>query len=83
MIDPNCKDKDLLALVTYISADERAHHLDAFPIDVWVRRILENEYPKGYPYEQYAPYNGIFQQYMFAYYRNSESGKEAERNVEA
>ena len=24
MIDPNCKDKDLLALVTYISADERA-----------------------------------------------------------
>lgn len=24
MIDPECKDKDLLALVTYISADERA-----------------------------------------------------------
>ena len=24
MIDPNCKDKDLLSLVTYISADERA-----------------------------------------------------------
>ena len=24
MIDPDCKDKDLLALVTYISADERA-----------------------------------------------------------
>jgi len=24
MIDPACKDKDLLALVTYISADERA-----------------------------------------------------------
>ena len=24
MIDPNCKDKDLLALVNYISADERA-----------------------------------------------------------
>ena len=59
------------------------HHLDAFPVDVWVRRILENEYPKGYPYEQYAPYNGIFQQYMFAYYRNFEIGKEAERNVEA
>lgn len=24
MIDPNCRDKDLLALVTYISADDRA-----------------------------------------------------------
>ena len=27
MIDPDCKDKDLLALVTYISADERADTL--------------------------------------------------------
>ena len=45
------------------------HHLDAFPIDVWVRRILENEYPQGYPFERYHPYNGVYQQYMFAYYR--------------
>ena len=27
MIDPDCKDKDLLALVTYISADERAEEV--------------------------------------------------------
>ena len=46
------------------------HQLDAFPIDVWVRRILENEYPKGYPFERYSPYNGVYQQYMFAYYRS-------------
>ena len=46
------------------------HHLDAFPIDVWVKRILENEYPDGYPYERYHPYNGVCQQYMFAYYRS-------------
>ena len=45
------------------------HHLDAFPQDVWIRRILENEYPKGYPFEAYSPYNGVYQQYMFAYYR--------------
>lgn len=45
------------------------HHIDAFPIDVWVKRILENEYPKGYPYDAYSPYNGVYQQYMFAYYR--------------
>ncbi len=46
------------------------HHVNAFPVDVWVRRILEEQYPNGYPFERYAPYNGIFQQYMFAYYRH-------------
>ena len=46
------------------------HHIDAFPIDVWIRRILDNEYPGGYPMEEYSPYNGIYQQYMFYYYRN-------------
>ena len=46
------------------------HHVDAFPIDVWIRRILETEYPNGYPFERYSPYNGICQQYMFAWYRH-------------
>ena len=46
------------------------HHLDAFPVDVWIRRILEREYPDGYPFEKYAPYNGVYQQYMFAYGRS-------------
>ena len=46
------------------------HRTDAFPIDVWVRRILDEQYPAGYPMEEYRPYNGVYQQYMFAYYRN-------------
>ena len=46
------------------------HHLDTFPVDVWIRRVLDNEYPGGYPFERYSPYNGVFQQYMFAYYRS-------------
>ena len=50
------------------------HHIDAFPIDVWIKRILEQEYPNGYPYEKYSPYNGIYQQYMFAYYRHNPKG---------
>lgn len=45
------------------------HQLDAFPIDVWIRRVLDAEYPGGYPRERYSPYNGVCQQYMFAYYR--------------
>lgn len=52
------------------------HHTDAFPVDVWVRRILEEQYPQGYPYERYSPWNGIFQQYMFAYYRHREAGRQ-------
>ena len=46
------------------------HHTDAFPVDVWVKRILAEHYPDGYPFEKYSPYNGIYQQYMFAYYRH-------------
>ena len=45
------------------------HHVNAFPVDVWIRRVLDEQYPRGYPIEKYAPYNGIYQQYMFAYYR--------------
>ena len=50
------------------------HHMDAFPKDVWIRRILEAEYPGGYPEEKYRPYNGVYQQYMFAYYRKEAAG---------
>ena len=46
------------------------HHLNAFPRDVWVNRVLALEYPKGYPFDAYSPYNGIYQQYMFAWYRH-------------
>ena len=49
------------------------HHMDAFPVDVWVKRILEEYYPDGYDLERYRPYNGVFQQYMFAYYRSIKS----------
>ena len=46
------------------------HHIDAFPIDVWIKRILKEQYPEGYPFSRYTPYNGIYQQYMFAWYRH-------------
>ena len=49
------------------------HHLDAFPVDVWIKRIIARQYPDGYPYERYAPYNGVYQQYMFAHYRHREN----------
>ena len=51
------------------------HHLNAFPRDVWIKRVLAQEYPQGYPFEQYSPYNGVYQQYMFACYRNRPQNK--------
>ena len=45
------------------------HRLDAFPVDTWIRKALENEYPDGFPADRYRPFNGVYQQYIFAYYR--------------
>lgn len=38
------------------------HRLDAFPIDVWVKRVLERFYPDGFPG---YPCPGVAQQYLF------------------
>lgn len=45
------------------------HRLNDFPIDIWMKRALSEHYPDGFPFEKYAPYNGVMQQYIFAYYR--------------
>lgn len=45
------------------------HRLDAFPVDVWIDRVLKNEYPSGFPFERYAGVSGVLQQYMFCYAR--------------
>ena len=50
------------------------HRLNTFPVDVWMKRVIENEYPDGYDCSAHQPYNGVYQQYMFAYYRN-QSGR--------
>ena len=51
------------------------HRLDAFPVDTWIRKALENEYPEGFPFDRYRPYNGVFQQYVFAFYRRAAACK--------
>lgn len=42
--------------------------LDAFPVDVWVRRVLAKFYPDGFP-QKYLKYGGIAQQFLFHYAR--------------
>ena len=42
---------------------------DAFPVDVWVKRILEKYYPEGATGHLTGEYAGIAQQYLFYYER--------------
>ena len=45
------------------------HRVEAFPIDVWIKRVLAQYYPEGFP--EFAKDNaGIAQQYLFHYIRN-------------
>lgn len=44
------------------------HRTEAFPVDVWIKRVLEEYYPNGFP--DFAKNNaGIAQQYLFHYIR--------------
>ncbi len=43
------------------------NHVDAFPVDTHIKKILAEHYPQGFPYERYRGFAGILQQYMFYY----------------
>ncbi len=45
------------------------HRLEFFPVDVWIKRVLEEYYPNGLP-DCIRGYEGIAQQYLFHYIRN-------------
>ena len=42
---------------------------DAFPVDVWVKRVLEKYYPDGLDLSDLGAYAGMIQQYLFYYER--------------
>lgn len=45
------------------------HHIEGFPVDVWIKRVLNEIYDNKFEKEQYSGYAGIVQQYMFYYMR--------------
>jgi N-glycosylase/DNA lyase len=45
------------------------HHIEGFPVDVWIKRVLDEIYHNEFKKEQYFGYAGIVQQYMFYYMR--------------
>ena len=46
------------------------YRTEAFPIDVWVKRVMERWYPNGLP-DCVKGYEGIAQQYLFHYIRTT------------
>ncbi len=44
-------------------------HIDIFPVDVWVKRILQEDYPNGFPKAADGA-RGIAQQYLFHWKRS-------------
>lgn len=44
------------------------HRLDTVPVDVWMKRVIAARYGGKLP-EEYAPYAGVLQQYLFNYAR--------------
>lgn len=45
------------------------HRLEAFPRDVWIKRIEENNYNGHFDEDKYEGFAGVLQQYMFYYER--------------
>lgn len=53
------------------------HRIAAFPIDVWIKRMIDEHYGGEFPLKLYDGYAGVIQQYIFYYGREStkHSGK--------
>ena len=41
------------------------YRIGAFPIDVWIDRVLKEHYPNGFPMDRYKGFAGVMQQYVF------------------
>ncbi len=45
---------------------------DAFPKDIWIKRVLKEHYGENFDPASFGKYAGVYQQYMFHYARNIE-----------
>lgn len=47
------------------------YRVECFPVDTWIKKVLAEYYPKGFP-KKYTKVAGIAQQYLFHYMRTKE-----------
>jgi N-glycosylase/DNA lyase len=50
------------------------HYLEAFPIDIWMKKIIKKYYNGNFDIGKFYSFAGVLQQYMF-FYERSLSGK--------
>lgn len=43
--------------------------LDAFPVDVWIKKVLASRFSESFDYRQFGEYAGVAQQYLFYFER--------------
>ena len=41
------------------------HHLDSFPVDTHIAKVMKEHYKEGFPFEEYKGFSGVLQQYVF------------------
>jgi len=46
--------------------------LDAFPLDVWMKRAVAEHYSQGFDPKLFSPFAGVAQQYIFFYVRSKQ-----------
>jgi len=51
------------------------HHLNAFPIDTWIAKVIDREYGGKFPIEKYRGFEGVVQQYIFFYEQEQKGSK--------
>lgn len=51
------------------------HRLSDFPRDVWINRVLKEQYADEFPLERYEGFAGVIQQYLFFYARSMAHAK--------
>jgi len=56
--------------------------LDAFPLDVWMKRAVTQHYGSGFDPQTFSPFAGIAQQYIFYYMREHGSNRWGKINNE-
>ena len=47
------------------------YHMEAFPVDVWIKRALKDHFPKGFDPKTLGECAGLAQQYIFFYTREN------------
>lgn len=74
-IDSLCAVKGIGLKVASCAALFGMARYDAFPVDVWMKRVAEKYFPEDVPFsgERFGKYAGIAQQYLFYYERYQQS----------